>query len=132
MEVGGTGTPEEQLGEGRGSHNWNGPPRSNRDGERPPRRVEDGKGTASISPAHLEPGEPAVVPGLILCPPRPHLATWVLRVWEEGRGEGERKGRGQTGPVPLRGVWGKGGVPTLEGGPPTVRESMGSLLRSQA
>ena len=35
MEVGGTGTPEEQLGEGRGSHNWNGPPRSNRDGGDP-------------------------------------------------------------------------------------------------
>ena len=26
---------------------------------------------ASISPAHLGPGEPAEIPGLILCPPRP-------------------------------------------------------------
>ena len=40
-----------------------------------------------VSPAHLGPQEPAEIPGLILCPPRPHLAAQVLREWEGGKGE---------------------------------------------
>ena len=40
-----------------------------------------------ISPAHLGPREPAEIPGLILCPPRPPPAAQVLREWEGGKGE---------------------------------------------
>ena len=40
-----------------------------------------------VSPAHLGPQEPAEIPGLILCPPRPPPATRVLREWEGGKGE---------------------------------------------
>ena len=32
-----------------------------------------------VSPAHLGPQEPAEIPGLILCPPRPPPAAQVLR-----------------------------------------------------
>ena len=40
-----------------------------------------------VSPAHLGPQEPAEIPDLILCPPRPPPATRVLREWEGGKGE---------------------------------------------
>ena len=40
-----------------------------------------------VSPAHLDPWEPAEIPGLILCLPRPPPAMWVLREWEGGKGE---------------------------------------------
>ena len=40
-----------------------------------------------VSPAHMGPWEPAEIPGLILCPPRPPPAAWVLREWEGGKGE---------------------------------------------
>ena len=47
---------------------------------------------------------------------------WSPRTWEE---EGRRGNGGQTGRVPLRGGWGRGGVPTLGRGPPMVRRSAG-------
>ena len=37
-----------------------------------------------VSPAHLDTQEPVEILGLILCPPRPHPAAWVLREWEGG------------------------------------------------
>ena len=40
-----------------------------------------------VSPAHLDPQEPAEILGLILCPPRPPPATRVLREREGGKGE---------------------------------------------
>ena len=40
-----------------------------------------------VCPAHLGPREPAQILGLILCPPRPPPAAWVLREWEGGKGE---------------------------------------------
>ena len=40
-----------------------------------------------VSPAHLDPQEPAEILGLISCPPRPPPATRVLREWEGGKGE---------------------------------------------
>ena len=40
-----------------------------------------------VSPAHLGPWKPAEIPGLILCPLRPPLATQALREWEGGKGE---------------------------------------------
>ena len=40
-----------------------------------------------VSPAHLGPQEPAEIPGLILCPPRPPPAMQVLSEWEGGKGE---------------------------------------------
>ena len=40
-----------------------------------------------VSPAHLGPWEPAEIPGLILCPPRPPPAARVLREWEGGKRE---------------------------------------------
>ena len=40
-----------------------------------------------VSPAHLDPQEPAEILGLTLCPPRPPPAMRVLKEWEEGKGE---------------------------------------------
>ena len=40
-----------------------------------------------VSPARLGPQETAEMAGLILCPPRPPPAAWVLREWEGGKGE---------------------------------------------
>ena len=42
-----------------------------------------------VSPAQLDPQEPVEIPVLILCPPRPPPALWVLR--ELGGGKGEQK-----------------------------------------
>ena len=43
--------------------------------------------SGQLSPAHLGSREPAEIPGLIFCPPRPPPATRVLREWEGGKGE---------------------------------------------
>ena len=80
---------------------------------------------ASISTALLGPGEPAEIPGLILCPPRPPPAAQVLREW--GEGSGAKVKAGPTGPAPLRGGWGRGGVPTPCGtvrGPAATGETL--------
>ena len=42
---------------------------------------------AQVSPALLGLWEPAEIPGLILCPPRPPPGMRVLREWEGGKGE---------------------------------------------
>ena len=67
-------------GEGKGSHvprgNWG-----------TTGRAEDQKGAWPGFPAHLGPQEPAEVPSLILCPPRPPPAVQVLREWEGGKEE---------------------------------------------
>ena len=73
----GTGAPEGRLGEGKGSHAQ----RGKLGGQRIKR--EHGQ----VSPAHLGPQEPAEIPGLILCPPRPPPARWVQKEWEGGKGE---------------------------------------------
>ena len=50
-------------------------------------RAEDQKGVWPRFPCPLGPPEPAEIPGLILCPPRPPPAVRVLREWEGGKGE---------------------------------------------
>ena len=85
-------------------------------------RAEIKRECGQVSPAHLGPQEPAEIPGLILCPPRPPPATRVLREWE-GRGS-ESKGR-TSGTAPLRGGWGRGGVPTPSG----THQRLGVLRR---
>ena len=66
--------------------------------------------SGQVSPAHLGPQEPAEILGLILCPLRPPQALQVLREWEGGKGS---KSKGRTYRMaPLRGGWGRGGVPT--------------------
>ena len=65
----GTGDPEGWLGVGRSSHIW---------------RIRGN--VASISPNHSGPRKPAGVLGLVLCPPGPPPATWVLEAWEGGWG----------------------------------------------
>ena len=40
-----------------------------------------------VLPAKLGPREPAEIPGLILCPPTPPPAAWVLREREGGKGD---------------------------------------------
>ena len=49
---------------------------------------------ASVSPVHLGPGEPAEIPGLILCPPRPPPAARVLRELRGSRSKGRTSGTG--------------------------------------
>ena len=68
----GTSVPEGQLGEGRGSHVQRGNRRDHPEG-----RGSEGN-VASISPANVGPGEPAEMPGLILCPWRFPLAVLSL------------------------------------------------------
>ena len=75
-------------------------------------RAEDQKGAWPGFPC-----PPAETPGLILCPPRPPPARWVLREWE-GRGS---KSKGQTSRTSTpRGGWGRGGVPTPSGTHPRL------------
>ena len=57
------------LGEGNGSHAQRG-----KGGDHCEGRGSKGR-MASISPTHLGPWEPAEIPGLILCPPKPPPAT---------------------------------------------------------
>ena len=59
--------PEGWLGGGRGSHAWRGPGGS-----------EDQGGVHIAFPPPTQPRKPAGLPGLILCPLRPPLATGVL------------------------------------------------------
>ena len=71
-----------------------------------------------FSLAHLGTREPAEIPGLILCPPRPPPA-----MGPEGAGgrEGGAKVKARPmGPAPLRGGWGRGGVPTDRGTHPRL------------
>ena len=77
----GTGAPEGRLGEGKGSHTWRGKGGDSWEG-----RGSEGN-MARVSCTHLGPGEPAEIPGLILCPARTPPAMRVLREWEGGRGE---------------------------------------------
>ena len=48
-------------------------------------RIKSERG--QVSPAHLGSQEPAEILALILCPPRPPPAVWVMREWEGGKGE---------------------------------------------
>ena len=77
----GTGVPEGHLGEGKGSHAQRGKIGGPLAGQK--LRREHGQ----VFPAQLGPQEPAEIPGLILCPPRPLPAACVLREWAGGKGE---------------------------------------------
>ena len=93
VEAGGTGTPEERLGERKGSHAHRGPltGRGSMGMGRDPQGIRGLEGNmASVSPTHSGPREAAEFPGLILHPPRPPPSAWVLGVWEGG---GEEKKR---------------------------------------
>ena len=82
-----------------------------------------------VSHAHFGPWEPAEIPGLIFCPPRPHPAVQVLREWKEGRG---RKSKGRTSGTNTREWWlRKGRSSYTQQDPPTLRglEVMGETLR---
>ena len=72
-----------------------------------------------VSPAYVDPQEPVEIPGLILCPPRPPPAAWVLREWEGGRGS---KSKGQTSGTGTPEGWlGEGRSSYTQWDPPTVR-----------
>ena len=74
-------------------------------------RIKRDHGRAS--PAHLDSQEPAKIPGLILCSPRPPPAVRVLREWEGGKGS---KSKGQTSRTGTPEGWlGREGVPTPSG-----------------
>ena len=72
-----------------------------------------------VSPAHLDPQEPAEIPGLILCP----LRRSSCKGPEGGRGRegGAKIKAGPLGSAPLRGGWGRGGVPVPSGTHPWLR-----------
>ena len=76
-----TGAPEGWLGGGEGIPRLKGGIEGPLGGQRIKRECGQGP------PAHLGPWEPAEIPGLILCPPRPPPASRVLREWEGGKGE---------------------------------------------
>ena len=76
-----TSAPEGRLGERKGSHAQRG-----KGGDHWKVRGSE-RSVANVSPVHLGPGEPAEIPGLILCQPRSPPTVWVLREWEGGKGE---------------------------------------------
>ena len=84
--VGGEVKGEEKWRPGGGWGRGKDPPRKGEIGE--PlggQRIKRERG--QVSPAQLGPQEPAEIPGLILCPPRPPPPARVLRGWEGGKGE---------------------------------------------
>ena len=85
-----------------------------------------------VSPAHLGPREPAEIPGLILCPPRPSPAVRVLREWEGRKGE-QNIGRTYRMGTP-EGWLGEGRTSYTQWDPPMVRgsASMGETLGEMA
>ena len=81
VEVGWTGAPEGWLEEGKGSH-----PQRGKLGD----HWEDrgSKGSMATFPLPTwAPRKPTEILGLILCPPRPPPATWVLREREGEKGD---------------------------------------------
>ena len=84
-------------------------------------RIKRDHGRAS--PAHLDSQEPAKIPGLILCSPRPPPAVRVLREWEGGKGS---KSKGQTSRTGTPEGWlGEGRSSYTQWDPPTVRGPAG-------
>ena len=116
MRQDGTGTLEGQLGEGRGSHAQRGNGGDPREGRR-----SEGH-AASVPLAHLGPREPAEVPSLI-CPPGPLQPPGPVGVG--GREGGGKVKAGWTGLVPLRGGWGRDGVPTTRRAHPQLGDEQG-------
>ena len=53
--------------------------------------------TAGVSPTHSGPGKPAGLPDQVLCSP----ASWILGIWEGGKGERRGKADGE-GPSRIR------------------------------
>ena len=112
----GTGTPEGWLG-GEGIPR----PKEEIGGPLGGQRIKREFG--QVSPAHMGPQEPAGIPGLILCPPRPLPAAWVLKEWE-GR---ESKSKGQTSRTSTPEGWlGEGRSSYTQQDTPTVRGPVGT------